>query len=72
MAREGPRDGRGGQALTGTVDTYRRQLKNDVLPALGEVRLGEATMPLVDKVVGAIKAEVSAARAKSCRSVISG
>ena len=34
--------------------------------------MGEATTPLVDKVVGAIKADVSAATAKSCRSVISG
>lgn len=43
-----------------------------ILPALGEVRLAEATTPLIDKVVGAIKADVSAATAKSCRSVISG
>ena len=56
----------------GTVDTYRRQLRNHVLPAMGQVRLGEATTPLVDKVVGAIKADVSAATARSCRSVISG
>jgi integrase len=39
---------------------------------MGEVRLGEATTPLVDKVVGAIKSDVSAATARSCRSVISG
>ena len=37
-----------------------------------EVPLGEATTPLVDKVVGAIKADASPATAKSCRSVISG
>ncbi len=61
-----------GRRSPGTVDTYRRQLKNHVLPAMGEVRLGEATTPLIDKVIGAIKAEVSAATAKSCRSVISG
>ncbi len=54
------------------VDTYRRQLKNHVLPALGQVRLGETSTPLVDKVIDAIKADVSAATAKSCRSVISG
>ena len=35
-----------------------------VLPAMGEVRLGEATTPLVDKVVGAIKSDVSAATAR--------
>jgi len=56
----------------GTVDTYERQLRNHVLPALGEVRLAEATTPLIDKVVGAIKADVSPATAKSCRSVVSG
>jgi integrase len=61
-----------GRRSPGTVDTYRRQLKNHVLPAMGEVRLGEATTPLVDKVVGAIKSDASAATAKSCRSVISG
>lgn len=65
MVREGRRS-------PGTVDTYRRQLRNHVLPAMGEVRLGEATTPLVDKVIGAIKADVSSATAKSCRSVISG
>lgn len=61
-----------GRRSPATVDTYRRQLRNHVLPALGEVRLGEATTPLVDKVVGAIKADVSAATARTCRSVISG
>ncbi|WP_228266097.1 site-specific integrase [Microlunatus elymi] len=61
-----------GRRSPGTVETYRRQLKNHVLPAMGEIRLGEATTPLVDKVVGKIKTDVSAATAKSCRSVISG
>lgn len=61
-----------GRRSPGTVETYRRQLKNHILPALGEVRLGEATTPLVDKVIAAIKADVSVATAKSCRSVISG
>ncbi len=63
---------RDGRRSPGTVETYRRQLKNHILPALGEVRLGEATTPLVDKVIGAIRADVSSATAKSCRSVISG
>ncbi len=61
-----------GRRSPATLDTYRRQLNNHVLPALGEVRLGEATTPLVDKVIGAIKSDVSAATAKSCRSVVSG
>jgi len=61
-----------GRRSPGTVDTYRRQLRNHVLPAMGQVRLGEATTPLVDKVISSIKARVSASTAKSCRSVISG
>jgi hypothetical protein len=63
---------RAGRRSPGTVDTHRCQLKKHVLPALGEVRLGETSTPLVDKVIGAIKADVSATTAKSCRSVISG
>lgn len=33
---------------------------------MGEVRLGEATWPLVDKVIASIKRKVSASPAKSC------
>jgi hypothetical protein len=44
-----------GRRSPGTVETYRRQLKNHILPAMGEVRLGEATTPLVDNVIGSIK-----------------
>jgi hypothetical protein len=40
----------------GTVDTYCRQLKAHVLPAMGQVRLGEATTPLVDRVIASIRA----------------
>jgi integrase len=54
------------------LDTYRRHLANHVLPALGEVRLGEARTPLIDRVVSAIKREAGAPTARSCRSVISG
>lgn len=61
-----------GRRSPSTVDNYRRQLAKHVLPAIGEVRLGEATTPLIDKVIGAIKVDVSPATAKSCRSVISG
>jgi integrase len=61
-----------GRRSPGTVETYRRQLKNHILPAMGEVRLGEATTPLVDNVVSSIKKKVSPSTAKSCRSVISG
>lgn len=61
-----------GRRSPGTVETYRRQLKNHLLPAMGQVRLGEATTPLVDNVIASIKRRVSPATAKSCRSVVSG
>jgi integrase len=63
---------RDGKRSPGTVDTYRRQLDNHVLPALGEVRLGELTTPLLDKVIGKIKSEIGPPTAKTCRSVVSG
>ena len=43
----------------GTIETYERQRRNHVLPAMGEVRLGEVTTPLVDKVIASIKRKVS-------------
>jgi integrase len=61
-----------GRRSAGSLDTYRRQLDNHVLPALGEVRLGEATTPVVDKVIASIKTNAGAPTAKTCRSVISG
>ena len=61
-----------GRRSPGTVATYRRQLNNHVLPALGEMRLGEITTPAVDRVLAGIRRKVSGASAKSCRSVISG
>jgi site-specific recombinase XerC len=61
-----------GQRSPTSLDTYRRHLRNHVLPALGEVRLGEAGTPLIDRVVSAIKRSAGAPTARSCRSVISG
>jgi len=61
-----------GKRSPGTLDTYRRQLANHVLPTLGEIRLVEATTPLIDRVIAKIKRDVSPSTAKSCRSVISG
>ena len=40
-----------GQRSPGTVETYSRQLNAHVLPALGALRLGEVTTPLVDRFV---------------------
>ncbi|WP_344112090.1 hypothetical protein [Kribbella alba] len=56
----------------GTPYTYQTQLKTNVLPRVGDVRLGEMTTPLLDKVITAIKDEVGAVSAKTCKSVIAG
>jgi len=61
-----------GRRSPSTVDTYRRQLKNHINPVLGEVRLGEVTPRLADRVIGQIKRRSSGATARSCRSVVSG
>ena len=61
-----------GRRAPGTRDAYRRKLDRHVLPALGEVRLGEITTPLVDRVIQSIKKQVGAPTARSSRSVISG
>jgi integrase len=61
-----------GRRSPGTIDTYRRQLDNHVLPALGELRLAEVTTPLADKFVGRVKTDIGAPTAKTCRSIVSG
>ncbi|MGH3471299.1 MAG: tyrosine-type recombinase/integrase [Nocardioidaceae bacterium] len=63
---------RQGRRSPGTIENYRRQLRLHLLPAMGSIRLGEATTPLVDKVIGMINANASAATARTCRSVVSG
>ncbi len=67
--RQQVEDGRRSQ---GTLQTYRGQLERHVLPALGQVRLREISTPLLDRVLRAIKEDVSTATARTCRSVISG
>lgn len=61
-----------GRRSPGTVDTYRRYLGRHVLPALGELRLGEMTTPVLDRFVGALKRDVGTATARTCRSIVSG
>jgi integrase len=55
-----------------SLDTYRRALKNHIRPALGELRIGEATTPRIDTVLTRIKTTAGAATAKTCRAIISG
>lgn len=61
-----------GRRSPATRDAYRTKLEKHVLPALGEVRLGEISTPLVDRVIQSIKSRVGAPTARSSRSVISG
>ncbi len=51
---------------------YERQLRNYVLPALGELRIREVTTPRVDVLLQAVRKRRSAATAKVVRSVVSG
>lgn len=55
-----------------SLDTYRRSLQNHVRPALGELRIGEATTPRLDTVLTKIKTTAGASTAKTCRAIISG
>ncbi|TCC38868.1 helix-turn-helix domain-containing protein [Kribbella speibonae] len=55
-----------------SLDTYRRALKNHIRPALGELRIGEATTPRLDTVLTKIKTRAGAPTAKTCRAILSG
>jgi integrase len=61
-----------GTRSTGTRDAYERALRNHVLPALREIRFGEFSVSLVDRVIKQIKAKVGVPTAQTSRSVISG
>ncbi|WP_158291056.1 N-terminal phage integrase SAM-like domain-containing protein [Kribbella antiqua] len=55
-----------------SLTTYRTAIKNHVRPALGELRIGEATTPRIDRVIGTIKRNAGRSTAKTCRAVVSG
>jgi integrase len=55
-----------------SLDTYQRAIKNHVRPALGELRIGEATTPRIDNVIAKIKQNAGAPTARTSRAVISG
>jgi integrase len=61
-----------GVRAPGTYSTYRYHLDKNVLPRLGEIRFFEATTPLVNKIIVAIKDEIGVATAKTCKSIITG
>jgi integrase len=47
-------------------------LKNHVLPAFGDLRLHEVTVPRLDKFFPALQAQISAAHARTARAVVGG
>jgi integrase len=61
-----------GKRSPGTLETYEGQLARHVLPAFRGVRLGEITVPLLDRFLVAVRRSVGRSTAKSCRSVLSG
>ncbi|MFI5734140.1 helix-turn-helix domain-containing protein [Kribbella sp. NPDC051587] len=54
-----------------TYQTYRYQYDKNLAPRVAELRLWELTTPRVKDVVKAIRDEVGAATAKTCRSLLS-
>lgn len=55
-----------------TIQAYRDRLNNQVLPALGEVRLRELSVGLIDRHLSTVRSRNGAATAKLTRSVLSG
>jgi integrase len=55
-----------------TVQTYTRSIDSHVLKALGDVRLREATVPVVDRFLGALTKSPGPSAAKTARVVLSG
>jgi len=55
-----------------TVQLYRLNLNVHVLPALGELRLREITVPRLDRVIQTVQLHKGSATAKIARTVISG
>lgn len=63
---------RQGSRSPGTLETYERQLKGHVLPALGDLRLLEISVPVLDRFLRALSTSTGTATAKTARSVVSG
>ena len=61
-----------GSRSPGTLETYQRQLKLHVLPALGDVRLLEIAPPLLDRFLRRVSTAAGYPTAKTCRSIVSG
>jgi hypothetical protein len=55
-----------------TLQAYRERLDSQVLPALGEVRIRELTVGVIDRHLSVVKAKNGSAMAKMTKSVLSG
>lgn len=60
-----------GNRSPGTLNTYQSVLERHVMPALGNLRLGEIGVPDVDQHVGAVKEHAGVSTARIVRSVVS-
>ncbi|MBB6566715.1 helix-turn-helix domain-containing protein [Kribbella sandramycini] len=54
-----------------TYQTYRYQYDKNLAPRVSELRLDELTTPRINGVIKAIRDEVGAATAKTCRTIVS-
>jgi integrase len=55
-----------------TLDNYQGAIRKHIRPAVGELRIGQATTPRIDTVVAQVKQRAGAPRAKTCRAILSG
>ncbi len=63
---------RAGERSPGTWQTYRDRLDNQVIPALGALRLREVTVSRVDRVLKATREHHGVSVARITRTVLSG
>jgi integrase len=57
---------------TGTRDTYTYVVKNNVKPALGDLRIAEAKVAVLNRAIDVIKARSGLGAAKTTKTVLSG
>ena len=63
---------RGRDLSPSTVQAYRDRLDKQILPAMGELKVRELSVGVVDRHLGAVKAKHGPSLAKTTRSVLSG
>ncbi|MQA02668.1 MAG: tyrosine-type recombinase/integrase [Streptosporangiales bacterium] len=61
-----------GTRSPGSAETYQRHIDGHILPALGELRVAEATTGVLDRFLTQVADETGPPTAKACRSVLSG